>query len=86
MSLEPTDISVPRRKPEDTADGCRLLASDDRTRAEQSESAHMRLCLTSSAAAWTLRADMLERLEEKRARKLEAAPRQAPGSGENDNG
>ena len=86
MSLEPTDISVPRRNPEDTADGCRLLASDDRTRAEQSESAHMRLRLASSAAAWTLRADMLERLEEKRARAIEAAPPQAPGSGENDNG
>ena len=86
MSLEPTDISVPRRKPEDTADGCRLLASDDRTRAEQSESAHMRLRLVSSAAAWTARADLLERLEEQRARMIEATLPLAPGAGENDNG
>ena len=56
MSLDPTDVSLPQRKPEDTSAGCRMLASDDRERAEQSDSAHMRLRLVSSADTWTLRA------------------------------
>lgn len=75
MSVEPTDVSLPERKPEDTAAGCRILASDDRERAGQTESAHMRLRLVSSANAWSARADLLERLEGNRIR----------GIGENDN-
>lgn len=66
MSLDPTDVSLPQRKPEDTSAGCRMLASDDRERAEQSDSAHMRLRLVSSADTWTLRAELLERLEARR--------------------
>jgi len=81
MSLEPTDISVPHRKPEDTSAGCRILASDDRERAEQTESAHMRVRLVSSADAWTRRADLLERLEGNRTRSIDA-----PSAWENDNG
>jgi hypothetical protein len=86
VSLEPTDISVPHRKPEDTASGCRLLASDDRERAEQSGSAHMRLRLINSAGAWTARAAQLDRVERFRNRTIETAPREASGFGENDNG
>ena len=82
MSVEPTDISVPHRKPEDTAAGCRILANDDLERAELSDSAHMRLRLVSSADAWGARAKMLDRIEGNRAQAIEAAPR----SGENDNG
>ena len=81
MSIEPTDVSLPHRKPEDTSAGCRILASDDRERAEQSSSAHMRMRLVSSAATWTARADLLERLESRRI--VSGAPDEA---GENDNG
>jgi hypothetical protein len=68
MSIEPTDVSLssPDRRPEDTAAGCRLLASDDQARAEQSDSTHMRERLIGSAEAWSARAALLERLESKR--------------------
>jgi hypothetical protein len=84
MSAVPTDISSVHRKPEDTAAGCRLLASDDRARAEASDSAHMRVRLTSSAATWTIRAELLERLEARRGSIAREAP--SDEAGENDNG
>ena len=59
---------VPHKKLEDTADGCRSLAQDDRTRAEESDSDRMRFRLACSAEAWTARADLLDRLEANRAR------------------
>ena len=84
MSFEPTDISLPQRKPEDTSEGCRLLANDDRDRAEQSDSDLMRVRLTRSADAWTIRAELLERLESRRNNPvISGEPAQA---GENDNG
>lgn len=68
MSIEPTEVSLafPDRKPEDTAAGCRLLASDDQERAEQSDSAHMRERLIGSAQVWNARANLLDRLESRR--------------------
>lgn len=54
------------RKTEDTAAGCRSLASDDRDRAEQSDSDRMRFRLACSAEAWTQRAELLDRLEANR--------------------
>ena len=51
------------RKREDTADGCRALALDDQARAADAGSAHMRSTLERSAAAWSVRAKLLERLE-----------------------
>jgi len=52
-----------RRKPEDTAEGCRRLAQGNRAQAAGSPSEHMRGCLERSADAWTARAVLLERLE-----------------------
>ena len=83
MSFEPTDISVPHRKPEDTAAGCRLMASDDRERAAESQSDLMRHRLSRSAEAWTIRAELLDRLESRRNPADRGEPDQA---GENDNG
>jgi hypothetical protein len=87
MTLEIANDSLPpKRKPEDTAAGCRVLESDDRARAEESESAHMRVRLVSSADAWNARASLLERLEGNRSRTVDTAPPEAPADGENDNG
>ena len=52
-----------RRKREDTAEGCRVLASDDRERAAVILNDRMRAILETSAKAWSDRADMLGRLE-----------------------
>jgi hypothetical protein len=52
-----------RRKPEDTAEGCRRLARDNRDRAASSPSEHMRHSLERSAEAWMARSHLLERLE-----------------------
>lgn len=86
---EPGSAPTPRKKNEDTADGCREMAKDDRTRAEESDSDRMRFRLTCSADAWSARADLLDRLEANRARADgEMSERPAPPSGteENDNG
>lgn len=50
------------RKREDTAEGCRGLAKEDQLRATAADSNHMRRTLERSAAAWTGRANLLERL------------------------
>lgn len=51
------------RKREDTAEGCRELALDDRARAAEVDSDHMRDTLERSADAWSTRASLLERLQ-----------------------
>ena len=51
------------RKREDTAEGCRAMALDDRARAADIGSSHMRSTLERSADAWSTRAELLERLE-----------------------
>ena len=52
-----------RRRTEDTADGCRSLAENDRVRATATINARMRASLERSADAWTARARLLQRLE-----------------------
>ena len=52
-----------RRRPEDTAHGCRALADADRERAADMVNDHMRGAHERSADAWASRADLLERLE-----------------------
>jgi hypothetical protein len=52
-----------RRKPEDTAQGCREMAKADRTRAADTTSEQMRGTLKRSAQTWANRADLLDRLE-----------------------
>lgn len=55
---------APRRKrPEDTAVGCRALAAADLLRAANLTGAHIRWRFEHSAAAWTARADLLGRIE-----------------------
>ena len=57
-------MGAQRRKPEDTADGCRALAQADRDRAAEMPNAHMRGTLERSAENWNNRAALLERLED----------------------
>ncbi|WP_114951486.1 hypothetical protein [Sphingosinicella terrae] len=56
----------PRRKrPEDTPQGCRALAAADLDRAGAADAGHATDRFRHSAATWTARADMLDRLEAK---------------------
>jgi len=67
------------RKPEDTVQGCRSFASADRKRAIATGEDMMRRRMEHSAATWTQRAELLERLEAKfiARRDIEAAQRAA---------
>jgi hypothetical protein len=53
----------PRRKPEDSADGCRAFAASDRERATAAFNVQIRATFERSAEAWTERAGLLDRLE-----------------------
>ena len=64
-----------RKRPEDTPEGCRSFAADDRDRAATFTVDQARSRYERSAAAWTARADLLDRLEAKfqaRAAKISA--------------
>lgn len=71
-------MSSGRRKPEDSADGCRAFEQADRLRASATPNPQMRGCLERSADAWNTRATLLERLEasfnERAAKHLETRP------------
>lgn len=56
-------MTSPRRKPEDSAEGCRSLAEDDRARAAAMLNPHLRASLERSADTWSARAKLLDRLE-----------------------
>lgn len=56
-------MSSAKRKPEDSAEGCRNLERDSRERAAATTSEHMRAILERSANAWSARAQLLSRLE-----------------------
>ena len=56
-------MSSAKRKPEDSAEGCRGLERDSRERAAETTSEHMRTDLERSADAWSARAKLLSRLE-----------------------
>lgn len=62
-----------RRMPEDTALGCRERAAADLLESVTMATANQRLRLESSAACWTVRADLLHRLEESSERRMEKA-------------
>jgi hypothetical protein len=51
------------KKREDTAEGCRTLAQDDRMRAASASNDHARHALERSAEVWSARANLLKRLE-----------------------
>jgi len=78
QSPTPPAPAAPARR-EDSAAGCRSLASDDRDRAKDSDSDRMRFRLACSAEAWTNRAELLDRLEANRLK-------MNPPKGENDDG
>jgi len=56
-------MSSAKRKPEDSAEGCRGLERDSRERAAAATSEHMRVVLERSADTWSARAQLLNRLE-----------------------
>jgi hypothetical protein len=56
-------MTLARRKPEDSADGCRALEQADLQRAAAVPNPHMRETLKRSADAWGARARLLDRLE-----------------------
>jgi hypothetical protein len=56
-------MSSARRKPEDSAEGCRVLEQADRFRAAATPNPHTRECLERSADAWNARAALLDRLK-----------------------
>jgi hypothetical protein len=61
----PRHIVRSGKRVEDTAMGCRANAAADLNRAEAPGGDFMRLRLEHSAAVWSARADLLERLEKK---------------------
>jgi hypothetical protein len=86
---EARSTMLPRKKREDTAEGCRLLAEDDRARAAATPNEHMRSCLEGSADAWAARAKLLDRLEANFNARAEANVRdrtEQSGSEREDNG
>ena len=68
---DPDDATLPpaatgrRKRPEDTPEGCRSFAADDRDRAATFTVDQARGRYERSAAAWTERAELLDRLEAK---------------------
>ena len=62
----PRHIVRSGKRVEDTSAGCRANAAADMGRAHAPGGDFMRLRLERSAAVWTERADLLERLERKR--------------------
>ena len=69
----PRHIVRSGKRAEDTSAGCRANAAADIGRAHAPGGDFMRLRLELSAAVWTERADLLERLEEKSRRRTGAA-------------
>lgn len=60
------------RAPHDTSSGCRERSAADLLESVTMTTANGRLRLESSAASWTVRADMLHRLEQKAEQRAKA--------------
>ena len=73
MKAPPRPAVRSGKRSEDTAAGCRANAAADLGRAHAPGGDFMRLRLEHSAAVWTERADLLERLEKKFLRRTSAA-------------
>ena len=75
-------IAVPQRKtgrtkaPQDTAVGCRSRAEVDLLASVTMAIANERIRLETSAASWTARANLLQRLEDGSAARLSVADRE----------
>jgi len=61
----PRQIGRSGKRPEDTAVGCHANAAANLVRANAPGSDYMRVRLEHSAAVWTARGDLLERIEKK---------------------
>ena len=59
-----TGLPAHRRSPRDTVAGCRDAATLDLAKAAIMDTANGRLRLEHSAASWTARGDLLQRLDE----------------------
>jgi hypothetical protein len=68
------------RQGHNSGEGCRELARGSLAEAEASVVPNLKLRLENSAATWTARAEMLERLDRKRSRRLEAEAGEADSS------
>ena len=64
LSIRLPRLARPHRQPQDTVAGCRDRASADLAEAEGMDTAHGRTRLEHSAASWTKRGDLLQRLED----------------------
>lgn len=93
MDLDSTPATPPAAKPEidpaltwgsrrDTAEACRERAAADLLESVSMITANQRQRLESSAASWTVRADMLERIEDSFARRAAEIARPAPDADE----
>ena len=70
---EPNDTPRPVSVPRETADGCRERAAADLTASGAMITANQKLRLEASAASWTSRASMLQRVEDGTARRAREA-------------
>ena len=66
-----SDGHGPKQGP-NSGEGCRELARGSQAEAEASLVPNLKLRLEHSAATWTARAEMLERLDRQRSRRLES--------------
>ena len=74
-----TDGNGARQGP-NSGEGCRELARGSQAEAEASLVPNLKLRLEHSAATWNARADMLERLDRQRSRRLETEAGEAESS------
>ena len=72
LPLAGSPPSPRRRKPEDTATGCRAFAAADLGRAAAQSVDHGRSRFEHSAAAWMARADLLDRLDHQSKARIQA--------------
>jgi hypothetical protein len=72
-STEPSDNTRPASIPRETAEGCRERAAADITASGELITANQKLRLEASAASWTSRASMLQRVEDGTARRAREA-------------
>ena len=70
---QPSDNARPASIPRETAEACRERAAADITASGEMITANQKLRLEASAASWTSRASMLQRVEDGTARRAREA-------------
>jgi hypothetical protein len=79
VTVHSETLTTRRKRPEDTATGCRALAADDLRRAEALTGDHVCWRYRRSAEAWLTRAALLDRLEARFQERMRAVQRAAGG-------